>query len=924
MGVATLPPPVPATTPTLIQGSVFNADGRPANGRVVISWPFFQVPGQDFVGGETTFEIANGELAISLQSNQDAQPLGMYYTATFELDSGQVYEEYWIVPSKNSVTMGQCRVSIPGEPSVIISPLQLGSLGAQQNMFLQWNGTRWVPGFASSLNFFPVTIGLLVGSTGSNVNVVGSPASLGSSLTLNIPDASPAARGVVTTGAQAFAGDKTFSGTTTVANLVITGSVTSAVGFPVTWSYGGPINGIVIGQRPIVNFYPGSSNVAINMVDDPAHNQMLIEIDATGGGGGGMIDPTLALGDLIVRGPAAVERLPRGTEGQILMVVSTSVSPAGVGWSPLTAVQTPWLSDINAASHRLENVSALGIGMATTFPLAVHTATDRNWEVVNSSDVAGGITFHLVNDANTANIPLEVRAFPTIFDTSGSTIPIYVFSAVYATPRVMIVHGDNTTGGGSTGPLVLVNPNANVVGNMATVLFATMATDGNIYGNAQIGGQFMTHGAGYSQTDLVFSTGVGGGPVERMRITAGGNVGIATYNPQVLLDVNGTGRMGMLQVMTDANGQFRATSYSGLTRLQSGYAGAGELCLQREVPWGGGSYDVGVYDGSGSRYVLFQGASRYVGIETSTPSGPLHVVGQQANGWSVYIDPLATNGATVPGIIFGQHNSVAAIQSFAAGPLALCPDGGSVGVGTLNPLGNFYVHVTSGVNFWIWGPVSVGGAVSINATNDANTVNIPLEIRANHTAFPLGNVSIGTAAMQNTLTVQGRSTFGLASEPFAVQLSFNTSVPVTYVGATNGGDFIVSDAGGSWLMTVAQNGSGISARGNCNITGQYLVNGVPISGGPTNFAYGNRALNTVYQNSTGKAVFVTVTIYFTQLNQAATAYCDGGNPPGTVVARNATSDSGWATTWAFSFIVLPGYYYNVSAPGNLVSWSEWY
>lgn len=56
------------------------------------------------------------------------------------------------------------------------------------------------------------TIALSTGSSGTDVNVSGSPASLGGTLTLNIPDASTSARGLVTTAAQNFSGNKGFAG----------------------------------------------------------------------------------------------------------------------------------------------------------------------------------------------------------------------------------------------------------------------------------------------------------------------------------------------------------------------------------------------------------------------------------------------------------------------------------------------------------------------------------------------------------------------------------------------------------------------------------------------------------------------------------------------------------------------------------------
>jgi len=55
------------------------------------------------------------------------------------------------------------------------------------------------------------SVGLSIGTSGTNVNVSGSPITSSGTITLNIPDASTSATGLVTTGTQSFAGNKTFT-----------------------------------------------------------------------------------------------------------------------------------------------------------------------------------------------------------------------------------------------------------------------------------------------------------------------------------------------------------------------------------------------------------------------------------------------------------------------------------------------------------------------------------------------------------------------------------------------------------------------------------------------------------------------------------------------------------------------------------------
>ena len=65
------------------------------------------------------------------------------------------------------------------------------------------------------------SVGITVGSSGTDVNVSGSPVTSSGNITINIPSASATNRGLVTTGAQTIAGAKTFSSDLTVNGITV-------------------------------------------------------------------------------------------------------------------------------------------------------------------------------------------------------------------------------------------------------------------------------------------------------------------------------------------------------------------------------------------------------------------------------------------------------------------------------------------------------------------------------------------------------------------------------------------------------------------------------------------------------------------------------------------------------------------------------
>ena len=82
----------PATT--VVSDVVFRADGTPAAGTLLISWPsFVTANGEAVAAGSKSVTVgAQGELSVALVPNTDVTPANVLYTVIFHLDDGTVAE----------------------------------------------------------------------------------------------------------------------------------------------------------------------------------------------------------------------------------------------------------------------------------------------------------------------------------------------------------------------------------------------------------------------------------------------------------------------------------------------------------------------------------------------------------------------------------------------------------------------------------------------------------------------------------------------------------------------------------------------------------------------------------------------------------------------------------------------------------------
>ena len=121
-----------------------------------------------------------------------------------------------------------------------------------------------------NLDLGVTSVGITLGTTGTDVNVTGSPITTSGNITINIPNASATARGVVTTGTQTFAGAKTFNSDIIVNGVNVgkgegTGADNVRVGANTLIANTTGANNTALGARSLQTNTSGVNNTAIGL-----------------------------------------------------------------------------------------------------------------------------------------------------------------------------------------------------------------------------------------------------------------------------------------------------------------------------------------------------------------------------------------------------------------------------------------------------------------------------------------------------------------------------------------------------------------------------------------------------------------------------------------------------------------------------------
>lgn len=114
MSLGALPaaPQTPALT--TVSDTVYRADGSPAAGTLLISWPGFTTADGHAVaaGSKSVLLSSNGSFSVQLAPNTGATPAGVVYTVVCQLTDRTVKTESWSVGTTSPETLAQVRTIV--------------------------------------------------------------------------------------------------------------------------------------------------------------------------------------------------------------------------------------------------------------------------------------------------------------------------------------------------------------------------------------------------------------------------------------------------------------------------------------------------------------------------------------------------------------------------------------------------------------------------------------------------------------------------------------------------------------------------------------------------------------------------------------------------------------------------------------------
>ena len=156
------------------------------------------------------------------------------------------------------------------------------------------------------------------------------------------------------------------------ANVVISGTMNSGRADITITAAGGGSGGMIDPTQAAGDLIVRSSSTTVRFPASTTDNWVLTADSAQplkmkwALAQGGITDPTTAEGDLLVRSATAVTKLPIGSTTGMVLTVDTLI-PTKVKWAtPAVASQSPWLTNIDGGGNSLSNVNTITAGLVNT------------------------------------------------------------------------------------------------------------------------------------------------------------------------------------------------------------------------------------------------------------------------------------------------------------------------------------------------------------------------------------------------------------------------------------------------------------------------------------------------------------------------------------------------------------------------------
>ena len=461
-------------------------------------------------------------------------------------------------------------------------------------------------------------------------------------------------------------------------------------------------------------------------------------------------------------------------------------------------------------------------------------------------------------------------------------------------------------------PITFVSPTNFMLGSVG---IGTTAPDSalHVLGDAHLWNAAAFQGALYLGSTKTAGAVIYDNNNARLSLAVGGTNILSVYNGLV-----GLGTPAPNDRLTVYNASFTPTTLpgNGLAYFYGTVAVGLEIGSYPAAPYGAWFQSLHL-NAAGNYYpIALNPLGGGVAVGWSAPYGPLTVIPK--SNYGAYTGPLQVTVGEASGnsayyltlgyVADPTLSWCGAIQATAGGSptyLILQPNGGQI---------NAKATIAVTGNITATGSATIGAGLSAVGLTSSSQLLI-------YSSIVASDFLSGALQVRETNQAGGAAS---GNNAYAPRIGFHwTGIVASQLGMDSSGTIRTFDNPGTGYAPFAC--AALTANGNVNITGQYLVNGVPLpSGGPTSMPVnGGKTINVVYQNTTGKTVYVSAS-FSVPSNSNIAGTVGATNPPSTTVALCGAGAQ--AQYMHLFFLVLAGQFYEVLSAGSvatLYGWVEW-